>query len=125
MSASSPGTADLSLRDGSGNPITMDQSTSCAVATTPPLCEGSLTYTPADYQPAQLTLQYGGQGARTIYVSHPLVALKAERTDYTATGQTSRVYDIFGHPTTTDYDAPGLYAVRTTQLMSMDYHPPR
>src|SRR5260370_30860372 len=124
MSASSPGTADLSLRDGSGNPITMDQSTSCAVATTPPLCEGSLTYTPADYQPAQLTLQYGGQGARTIYVSHPLVALKAERTDYTATRPTSRVYAIFAHPTTTAYYPQRLYAAATTPVISTHIHPP-
>ena len=122
VSASAPGTVDFSLRDGSGNALAMDQSTTCSVTTTPTLCEGSLTYTSPDYQPAQLTFQYGGQGARTITISHPLVALSAERHDFSSSGQPTRNYDVFGHLTQTDYDSQGLYPIDTIERMSVDYH---
>ena len=122
VSATTPGTIDFSLRDGSGNVLAMDQATSCSITTTLSLCEGSLTYTAPDYQLAQLTLQYGGQGARTITVSHPLVALSAERHDYSAAGQPTVNYDVFGHLSRTDYDSQGLYPIDTVERMSVDYH---
>jgi RHS repeat-associated protein len=122
VSSTVTGTIDLSLRDSSGNTLPMDQSTSCAVTTTPALCEGSLTYGGPDYQPAQLTLQYGGQGPRTITVSHPLEALSAERHDFSQYGRLTRTYDIFGHESRTDYDVQGLYPIDAVQRMSADYH---
>jgi RHS repeat-associated protein len=122
VSATAPGTVDFSLRDGSGNALAMDQSTMCQVTTTPSLCEGSLTYSGADYQPVQLTLLLGGQGQRTVAVSHPLVALSAERRDFTSTGQPVATYDVFGHLTRSDYDSQGLYMTDTVQRMAVDYH---
>ena len=102
---------DFSLRDGSFNALTMDQSTSCVLQTAPTLCQNSLTYPSAapDRGSDNLVIYYGGQGARVVSVSHPLVALSSARTDYTSAGMPAHVYDIYGHSIQTTYDSNGLY----------------
>lgn len=124
-SASVPGTTiDFSLRDANGNLLLLDNPiTTCAIGTTPTLCQNSLTYNGADFASNKLTLRYGGFGVRDVYLSHPLVALSSELRDYTQFGQETRVFDIFGHETRTDYDTQSLYVVQTTTKVTPDGAP--
>jgi len=111
-SASSPGTIDVSVRDANGNLLPMDLPTSCALDITPTLCQNSLTYTGADYALNRFTIQYGGQGARDVYVSHPLVALTSTVQEFLPTGQATRTLDVFGRENRIDYDTNGLYPIQ-------------
>ena len=111
LSTSTSGSVDLSVRDVNGNRLPMDQqSTVCSVtqAASPVLCEFSFTYNGADLQPVQLTLLYGG-APWTVTVTHPLLAMTSQVRDYSAPGQVTAVHDIWGHNTSTTYDANGLY----------------
>jgi RHS repeat-associated protein len=110
-------TVDVSLRDAAGNVLPVDHPTACAAGTVaaPALCENSLTYTGADQALVYLTISYGGQGVRDVYLSHPLVALQAMRTAYSAAGQVTDVSDVFGRDTATTYDASGLYPVQVVE----------
>ncbi len=116
-----PGTTvDFSLRDGAGNVLPMDLPTTCKLSATPTICQNSLTYSAAD-GPGQLTLLYGGQGARDVFVSHPLIAQSSTLRDYTSAGQATRAYDVFGHETRTDYDSNSLYPAGIRQRVAGNY----
>jgi RHS repeat-associated protein len=104
---------DFSLRDASFNALGMDSTTSCVLQTTPTLCQNSITYAGSDRASNYLVIYYGNQGARTVAISHPLVALQATRIDYTSAGRPNHVFDVFGHSTTTTYDSNGLYPTQT------------
>jgi RHS repeat-associated protein len=107
-STSANTTIDFSLRDSNFASLGMDQSTTCALQTTPTLCQNSLTYT-RDPGTNNLVVYYGGQGARTVSISLPQVALQSTQTDYTSAGLPNHIFDIFGHSTATTYDSNGLY----------------
>lgn len=91
---------------------TMDVTTPCTLQATPTLCQNSFTYGGADKAQTNTFIYYGGQGARTVVVSHPLIALASQVFDYTTYGQQWRSRDIFGRATSTTFDASSLY---TTQ----------
>ncbi len=92
---------------------TLDLSPTCVLQLVPTLCQNSFTYHGAYPATNNLTINYGGQGARTVTIVHPLVALASELFDYTAYGQLSRVHDIFSHSTTTTFDSNSLYATQS------------
>jgi RHS repeat-associated protein len=88
-------------------------SPTCLLLTTPTLCQDSFTYTGADRGATTMLVEYGGQGARSVTISHPLVALASQLFDYTAYGQLSRSHDVFGNATTTTFDSNTLYPTQT------------
>ena len=87
--------------------------TCLSLQTTPTLCQGSFVYTGGDKAPQNFIIYYGGQGARTVNVSHPLIALQTNAYNYTAYGQVTLDHDVFGHATATTYDANSLYPTQT------------
>ncbi len=100
----------------------LDFSAACVVYTTPTLCQNSFTYSGADRGSTAAFIYYGGQGARVISISHPLIALASDVNSYTQYGQLSGTRSIFGQQSRTDYGTQSLYPIDTVQLMSLDYH---
>lgn len=97
----------------------LDFAPACVLLTIPTLCQNSFTYTGADKTSSNFLIYYGGQGARTVTISHPLVALASQRKDYTQYGQLTRTYDLFGHESRIDYNSLSLYPIDTAQLLGL------